>query len=308
MAGLRSIAGVAALLALLGTAAQARTIVVPFDFSRHQIGLSVSVRGTPLYMFLDTGNSPSVIDTARAKALGLKIDYAHGGEASGQGDSVHLIVYPTAIDGLVLGGRAFPPIEALVADHKAISSAYGRTVDGTLGHSFFAGRVVLIDYAAATVAISDDGEAEMAPKVAACRSVWRAPLKSFAGDTIPVVDLKIGDARLPVSVDTGSDGIIELFRGALNLPAVKAALVEAGSTNETGARGGYVAKVYKLNAPIALGPFVLPAGQSVTLADIEGSADTRLANLGNRLLAGMGLKLLLDYRDNRIAFYGDCAR
>ena len=44
----------------------------------------------------------------------------------------------------------------------------------------------------------------------------------------------------------------------------------------------------------------------VTLAKIPGSADTRLANIGNKLLAAMGLKMLLDYPGKRITFYGKC--
>ncbi len=307
MPGFRSIAGAAAITILLTAASVARPVVVPFDFSRHQIGLDVRVHGTPLYMFLDTGNSPSVIDTARAKSLGLKIDFAGGGEASGQGGAAHVMVYPTSIDGLAIGGHRFGPIEALVADHTAISHAYGRTVDGTLGHSFFLSRVVLIDYAAATLVISDR-ETDVASQLATCHSVWRRPLKSFKGDTIPIVDMGVGNTQLPVSIDTGSDSTVELFKGALDDPAIKAALVEAGTTTNTGARGEYSVKLYRLNAPLSLGPFVLPAGQSVMLTSDEGSAQTRLANVGNRLLAGMHVKLLLDYRDNQIGFFGDCAR
>ena len=81
----RSIVGALVAPLLLTAASAPRVVVAPFDFSRHEIGLSVSVHGTPLYMFLDTGVSPSAIDTDTAKVLGLKIDFAGGGEASGQG-------------------------------------------------------------------------------------------------------------------------------------------------------------------------------------------------------------------------------
>ncbi|HEY2070562.1 MAG TPA: retropepsin-like aspartic protease [Rhizomicrobium sp.] len=307
MSRLRCIAGAVAVTILLTAASDARPLVVPFDFSRHEVGLNVRVHGTPLYMFLDTGVTPSAIDPARAKSLGLKIDFAGGGEGSGAGDAQHVMAYPTSIDDLVIGGRHFGAVEALTADQKAISGAYGRPVDGTLGHSFLAGKVVLIDYAARTLTISDS-EADMASQRAVCRSAWNTPLKSFKGDIIPIVDLGIGKAVLPASIDTGSDGTVELFKRALDEPSVKAALVEAGTTRETGARGGYTAKVYKLNAPIRLGPFVLPAGERVTLNSDAGSAETRLVNIGDRLLAEIHVKLLLDYRGNRIAFLGDCAR
>jgi Aspartyl protease len=312
MLGLRLylIAGAAALAVLLPSAPEARPIVVPFDFSRHQIGLEVSVRGAPLYMFLDTGASPSAIDTAHAKSLGLKIDFAGGGEATGSGDAEHAMVYPTSIDDLVISGYRLGAIEALAADQKAITSAYGREVDGTLGHSFLLGRLVLIDYPARTITIADRKAdmADMESQFATCRSVWRTPLKSFKGDTIPIVDLKIGGVRLPAGIDTGSDGGVDLYKSALDEPAIKTALVEVGTSKQTGNRGESVAKVYRLDAPISLGPFVVPAGQSAALNGNPGSANSRLANVGNRLLAAMRIKLLLDYQNSRIGFFGNCAK
>jgi len=301
----RLVADVLAVTVLLTAASEARPLAVPFDFSHHEIGLNVRVRGVPLYMFLDTGVSPSAIDTARAKSLGLKIDFAGGGEASGAGSAQHVMVYPTSIDDLTIGGRRFGPIESLAADQKAISSAYGRRVDGTLGHSFLAGRLVLIDYATRTLMVSD-GKTDLAARLAACRTAWRIPLRSLKGDKIPIVDLGIGNARMPFGLDTGSDGEVELFKQALDEPIVKAALVEAGTTKNTGTRGVYTSKVYKLNAPISLGPFALPAGQSVTLSNDEGSAQARFGNVGNRLLTGMHLKLLLNYRDSQIGFFAEC--
>lgn len=217
-----------------------------------------------------------------------------------------MIVYPTSIDGLVIGGRRFGAIEALAADYSAISRAYRRPVDGTLGYSFLLGRLLLIDYAASTVTIFDS-EADVLPKLAACRSAWRQRLKSFKGDTIPILSLGVGKAHLPASIDTGSDGTLELFHNVLDVPEIKSGLVEMGRSKSTGARGGYLVKVYKINVPISLGPFVLPVGQRVTLASNGGSPETRLANVGNRMLASMNVKLLLDYRDNQIALFGDCA-
>ncbi|MDE2092166.1 MAG: retropepsin-like domain-containing protein [Gammaproteobacteria bacterium] len=287
-------------------AAKSQTVVVPFDFSRHAIVVEVTVHGVPLHMFLDTGVSPSVIDTARAKELGLKIDFADGGEGSGSGNDQHVMAYPTSIDQLAIRGRPFGSIQALTADQSAISRAYGRRIDGTLGLSFLSGKVILINYAAATLTISD-GMSDVAPQLAGCGKAWRMPLRSFPGDTIPVVEMRIGNARLPVSIDTGSNGTLELYQDALDRPGVKAALVETGTQQETGARGGYVANTYVLNTPIRLGPFQLAAGESVTLRDFPGSSHTRLANVGDKLLSDMRVQLLLDYRDNRIGFYGGCA-
>jgi hypothetical protein len=167
--------------------------------------------------------------------------------------------------------------------------------------------LTLIDYPTRTLTVADR-KAELAPQLATCRRSWVTPLRSFKGDTIPVVDLKIGNAHLPAGIDTGSDSALDLLTGALDVPAVKTALLEAGTHKATGDRGEYIVKLYKLNAPVSIGPFIVPAGQSVALSSNAGSATTRLANVGNRLLESMRLKLLVDYRDGQIDFYGDCAR
>lgn len=301
-----AVAGAMTAATLIPAAAGATPLVAPFDFSRSTISLDVSVRGVPLRMFLDTGVSPSVIDTARANALGLKVNYAGGGEASGDGDARSAIVYPTLIDNLTIKGRAFGDVKALTLDMSAVSGALRRPVDGILGHSFLTGKLVLIDYPSRTVTIFDD-EAESAAQLATCRKAWLRPLRSFDGDKIPVVELKIGSVLIPVSIDTGSNGNMSLFKRALEESAVSAAMVETGSTTSVGARGAYTEKVYRMNAPISLGPFTLPAGEEVALDSKEGAADTRLANVGNQLLASMQLKLLLDYRKSRLGFFGDCA-
>ena len=44
----------------------------------------------------------------------------------------------------------------------------------------------------------------------------------------------------------------------------------------------------------------------MTIAKIPGSADTRFANIGNKLFAAMRLKMLLDYKAKKITFYGAC--
>ena len=71
-------------------------------------------------------------------------------------------------------------------------------------------------------------------------------------------------------------------------------------------RGDATMKTYVLNATVGFGPFSLPAGQVVVASGQAGSADTRLANIGNRLFAALKLKMLLDYRARQMTFYGDC--
>ena len=293
-------------LALSCGVASGTPLTVPFDYSHKEIGLSVTVGGAPLYMILDTGVDPSVIDLARADALKLKVDRGGGGEASGEGDAKQSKVYPSTIAGLAIGGRSFPGFDALAFDMGPLSKQYGRTLDGVVGYSFLTDKIVLIDYPARTLGILDQPSDAVAT-IRACRTRWSIPLASFKDDSIPMIPaFRFGAATAPISLDTGSNGGIALYQGALDLPGMRAALKENGETAYQGARGVGHAKTYVLTAPVSFGPFSLPAGQVVTVYPGAGSADTRLANIGNPLFAQLKLKILFNYRSRLMTFYGDC--
>jgi hypothetical protein len=115
----RRLAVVVLVGALVAGPVVAAVLDIPFDFSHKAIGMDVTVHGTPLFVLLDTGVDPSVIAAARAESLGLKVDRASGGEASGYGESKSATVYPATIDGLAIRGRSFAPIDALTADLTA---------------------------------------------------------------------------------------------------------------------------------------------------------------------------------------------
>jgi hypothetical protein len=294
------------LAALVGCygAAPAAPLVLPFDFSRSAIGIEVRVRGAPLYVILDTGVDPSVIDLARAQALGLKIDRGGGGEVSGVGDAKQATAFPSRIDALAIDDRTFAPFDALAFDMTALSADYGRKLDGILGYSFLAGKIVLIDYPRQQIAILDRSD-DAKPMVATCRKTWKTPLRSF--ENFPIIgEFRLGAAKGPVSLDTGSNGGLSLYQTALDLTGVRAALAERGAVAFAGARGGGKAQSYAFNAPVGFGPFTLPAGEIVTVRGDQGSRETRIANAGNKLFAAMKLKMLLDYRHRAMTFYGDC--
>lgn len=286
--------------------ASAAPLSVPFDFSRHAIGLDVSVKGTPLYVILDTGVDPSVIDETLAGTLGLKVDRTAGGEASGEGDAKHATVYPTSVDGLSVAGRAVAPFDALTTDMSTLSKHYGRKLDGVIGYSFLNGKIVLIDYAKSTLGILDT-PSDAAAAVSRCAKHWSIALQTFPDDSIPIIaEFRFGSAIAPISLDTGSNGGISLFPKALELPGLRAALVEKGQTTYAGARGESSTKTYVLREKVGFGPFTLPAGQVVTLHPTQDTGGTRAANIGNQLFAAMKLKLLLDYKSRVVTFYGAC--
>ncbi len=281
-----------------------QAITVPFDFSRSSIGLNVTVRNEPLYMILDTGVNPSVVDLSRAERIGLKIDRHDGGDPSGFGEGKGATVYPSSIDHLAIGGHLFAPFDALASDMTALSAHYGRKLDGVLGYSFLADKIVLIDYPRQTVGIL--AAPADATTVQSCRTHWTTPLRTV--DSFPVIrNFHFGAATGPLTMDTGSNGGISLYQSALKLKGIRAALSEKSSVIFGGARGEGTAKTYTLNAAVGFGPFVLPKGTVVTLRKEEGSKTTRVANGGNALFAALKLKMLLNYRDRSMTFYGDCS-
>jgi hypothetical protein len=306
---LKTIAAASVLVsAMFGTAASGADapLTVPFDFSRHAIGLDVTVKGAPLYVILDTGVDPSAIDLKRAEALGLPVQRDAGGEASGEGDAKSAQIFAATIDGLAIGGRAFGSVDAVAMDMSTLSARYGRSLDGVLGYSFLSSRIVLIDYPHGTLTVLAQ-VADAVPLIAACRKRFSIPLRSYEGDTIPVIpQFRFGAVTAPITLDTGSNGSISLYGGALDLPGVRKGFVVTGRTTSTGARGDTQSDSGVLNLPVGFGPFTLPPGQSASLRAVAGSPDTRLANIGNKLFAAMKLKMLLDYKARQMTFYGDC--
>lgn len=283
--------------------APAATLVVPFDFSRGAIEVDIVVRGTPLHALVDTGVNPSVIALSRALELGLPVDRGDEGEASGFGNGKGAAVFPSAIDGLSLGGRPVARFDAVAADLSSLSARYGRPLDAILGTSFLGDKRVLIDYPRRSLSILPAGSAVAA---SACRRQWSAPLRLFDESYPLVADFRIGATTMPATLDTGYNGAVALFGPATDLPDVRAALVEAGSVEHAGARGSATSVRYVLALPVGLGPFTLPAGQAAIVHAAGDHADGRAANLGNRLLDAMQLRVLLDYPAGTLTLFGDC--
>jgi hypothetical protein len=304
---LRRLPAAALTATLFCGAALAKPVEVPFDFSRGAIGLDVTVKGVPLFVILDTGVDPSVIDINRAEALALNVDRAAGGEASGYGDAKSARVFPATIAGLAIAGRSFAPVNALAADTSAMSAGYGRRLDGVLGYSFLTDKIVLIDYRNRKIGLLDQ-PGDATPTIQSCHKRWALPLQFLDGDNTPIIpDFHLGAAAGPITLDTGSNGGISLFPPALDLSGVRGALVEKGEVAHSGSRGDTKSKSYALNETVGFGPFTLPAGEEVRLDAAQSPTDKRVANVGNQLFAAMKLKILLDYHAKQITFYGDCA-
>jgi len=112
-----------------------------------------------------------------------------------------------------------------------------------------------------------------------------------------IVDLAVAD-KLGLAIDRGDGGEASGFgdgKGAAVFPTSIDAIALAGRGF---GRFDALATSYRFDAP---------PGIVVSTYSMAGARDTRVANVGNRLLAAMKLRLLIDYPRRTMTFHGDCA-
>lgn len=288
-----------------GGLVQGQVLRVPFDFSQSEIGIDARVNGEPFYVLIDTGVDPSAIDLQRAETLHLKIDRNGGGGMSGFGHTDQPTAYPTVVTGFAISGHKFANFAALTGDFSALSAAYGRHVDAFIGYSFLKDKIILIDYPGRTLYLLDrPSEAKSVSK--GCRMKWNSRMPLLQGEDWPLIpQLRLGHAVISATLDTGSSGSITLYPGALDIPGVRASLTPKGEVKSRGFRGQDEFAKYTFNKPIGFGHFAVPPGAVVTLRNVKSSS-SNLANVGNKFLASLGLKMMLDYRHRRMSFFSDC--
>jgi len=116
---------------------------IPFELNGSQIFLRVRVNGSePLWFGLDTGASGTVINTATAEALGLKMEGS--GRTTGAGGQVQSSTVRGAR--LDIGGARLENLDAMTLALASIEDAMGHKMDGILGSEFFRRYVVELDY------------------------------------------------------------------------------------------------------------------------------------------------------------------
>jgi hypothetical protein len=293
------------LFGLGGGSVFGQTLRIPFDFSQSEISIDATVNGKPLYILLDTGVDPSAIDLQRAEALHLKIDRNAGGPVSGFGSSEQPTAFPTTIKGFAISGHKFASFDALASDLSTVSAKYGRRVDAFIGYSFLQDKIILIDYPMRSLYLLDRPSATTSA-TKSCRKKWRAPMQLLEGENWPLIpQLRLGEAVISATLDTGSSGSITLYEGALDMPGVRSALVQKGEVKSGGFQGEEKFKEYVFNKPVGFARFELLPGTAVTLRNVKGSPPN-LANVGNKFFASLGLKMMLDYRHRTMTFFGDC--
>lgn len=130
-------------------------------------------------------------------------------------------------------------------------------------------------------------------------------MQLLEGENWPLIpQLRLGEAVVSATLDTGSSGFITLYDGALDMRGVRSALVQKGEVSSGGFQGDAKLNEYVFNKPVGFAHFELPPGAAVTLRNVKGPS-SNLANVGNKFFASMGLKMMLDYRHRTMTFFGD---
>jgi predicted aspartyl protease len=259
-------------------------------FHKGLVYIQVSINGHPgVWMILDSGSTDSIIDTAYANDIGLKLTpspkeqgtFGTNKTDTFDTDTVHLgvgaeperVVY---FQSFTLGGMMGP---------NGIPAA------GLLGHSFLVGKSIVIDYKNAEVYF------ETTPQQADPRDVAMT-LKT--GVEVPVIKLKIANKLVDSLIDTGGTyGIIITPTTAKEL-GIEHLMAEGKSANASG-HGGEQHIVTGKAPPFSIG--------NLTVNDLNAAYTTfgtATEEIGTGVSLGIGFlkkyKVTLNYVANTVRF------
>jgi predicted aspartyl protease len=196
-------------------------------------------------------------------------------------------IYAAGLPEVEIGGVAFGDIDAVALDLSRVGERMGVPIDGVLGYSLLAGRIVEIDYPARTLRVFSASPP---------RPEYVVPLRFREGHHQPVVEVEVAGRRVPVTLDTGSSLSLELYQSPAEELGLQALVDAAEPDTVTGARGA--AAVTQGRIPrISVGPFEI---EDVEVVFREGDAGDRMGNLGNGVLREF--VLTLDYSAEWIGF------
>ncbi|MDQ6767122.1 MAG: retropepsin-like domain-containing protein [Candidatus Eremiobacteraeota bacterium] len=183
------------LLAFLALTVPPAVTTVPFHYVHHELLVNARIGGSGPYTFLlDTGTTPSIIDVALMKRLGLPFEgaAAHGTDIG----SGSMKVYPVTLRAVDIGSLRMSRLDALAVDISDLGNKLGVHIDGVLGSNFFDGRVVEVNYSCRTVSVLSD--AMLAPV--------SARFTENASGYIVTNDVWVGPQRASATIDTGDSG------------------------------------------------------------------------------------------------------
>jgi hypothetical protein len=247
---------------------------IPFRYVNHEILIATRVAGQgPFSFLLDTGVTPSGVDAAIAPRLGIVLDEAESGAATGVGNA-NVTAYAAQLRGVEIDGVNYGDIEAAAVPMAGLSRRLGEPLHGILGASFLEGKIVTIDYRRRLVILGRPAPGADTP------GVYRFAMITAPDDIMPLMQVSIAGHPLTVSMDTGSSGGLEIFAGHIADAGLEGLTAGWETSSSEGVRGPREIRRGVLPA-MNIGPFELRDAPGV-VAPRDGER-YRQGNAGNQL-------------------------
>jgi hypothetical protein len=277
----------------------ARPIEIPFELISKHIFLKIKVDNSrPLTFIFDTGDQVAIIDMARARELGLRLE----GELKVGG------VGPNKLTGAYVRGSSFtvPGLEGfsqpvrIALPLAGMAPKIGHDIDGIIGSEFIRQFVVEVDYQANVIRLHDkdtfvySGNGQTIPI-----SLNSAGYPILEAEVTPEGDEPVKGKFV---LDLGAGGTLALhspFVAARNLPRPETKTIPVQGV---GGAGGEATGRFGRVASLKIGRFTFDRPLTLFSQDKAGAAaNPALAgNIGYQIASRF--KLFLDYGHQQIYF------
>jgi len=162
--------------------------------------------GNSIRMLMDTGNSSSLLDKAKAEQLGLKLDPAIGRD----GKPVAGYVVATLKD-CYAGDAPLGDLKVLVLDLKAdIAKGSIPAADGTLAYTAFREKLLMLDYAHRKIAIAPAGK-DNAPCPGFCGEISHPTFGKQGPPMVVTSGFTVNGTPVSMQIDTLWSGTMLIY-------------------------------------------------------------------------------------------------
>ncbi len=272
-------------------------LVIPFEMANRHILIKVSINNSaPLWFIFDTGDKVAIVDSARARALGLNLQGEINVGGAGEGSLKGSYVRDASLN--VVGVAGHPQPVALTLPLTGMAPKFGHDIDGIIGADFIKEFVVELDYEARVMRLHNkekfvySGTGEILPV-------------SFINGGHPLIPGEITVAgREPLKgkfvIDVGSGGSLMLNRPFVEQENLLAATPKTIKLIGAGGAGGKVAaRVGRLRA-LTIGKIQIDEPVTAFSEDRGGAFANSQShgNIGYQILSKF--KIFLDYGRERM--------
>jgi hypothetical protein len=169
--------------------------------------VDVTVGGdTHLKMLVDTGNEASMLDKAKAEAMGLELEPVNGPDGK---------PYPgyslATVKNVRLGGASLGDVKLLVVDLKAsIKKGEYPPADGSLSYTAFQGRILQMDYKDKHIGVSELLKSDE-PCEGFCGTITHPTFGKQGPPIVVATGFRVNGKEVAVQIDTLYSGTMLIY-------------------------------------------------------------------------------------------------